>query len=63
MSKPATMSNNIWNQMSANQKRKWRILYKDFLYEWGISDKKLTKQEKETIASNHATLAVWIYGA
>jgi len=58
-SKPAACAPRVWDKFSSSQKRTWRMFYKDFISEWGISEKKLSKGEREVIASNHATLAVW----
>ena len=57
--KPAAIAPRVWDKFSAPQKRAWRMFYRDFIAEWRISEKKLSKGEREVIASNHATLAVW----
>jgi len=61
-SKPAACAPRIWEKLTASQKRRWRMFYKDFIAEWGVSRDKLTKGEREVIASNHATLATWATG-
>ena len=58
-SRPRAVAPRIWSKFSAAEKRLWRMLYGDFVVEWGISKDKLTTDQREVIASNHATLGVW----
>ena len=53
----------LWKRFTPEQKRIWRSFYEDFVDEWGISGSKLSRAEKDTIAHNHALMAVWAVGA
>ena len=60
-SRPRAVAPRIWSKFSAAEKRWWRMLYGDFVVEWGISKNKLSVEQREVIASNHATMAVWAF--
>ena len=52
----------IWKNLGATEKVWWSMFYKDFLAELkidAIPGVKLTPKQRESIAHNHACLAVW----
>ena len=59
-------SKKIWRGLSAESKRAWTMLYKDFVCELSYPPESKTfhasRAAREAIAHNHALLAVWALG-